>query len=249
MSAAAVAGLTTISPASAVPSISTTALGAGTGDDELTMGLAYEEEVEQAAVDADGHAERNALPQHGEATDHAQRPAHLHGRQTGSGLVGFAGEVHEERVTAELEQTAAVRDGKVEERDEAGVDGGSELLGARLPQTGQALGELCESRNVDEGDGALEFLVRQLRCRPDPFDGEAREVGRQGMTDVGRDGCRRRIRHDRPGISRSSPVADATGLHIHGNVPGRARREIFERDDLRRPVGVGVGVVDHPDHP
>ena len=89
-----------------------------------------------------------------------------------------------QRVAAELEQAAAVGDGEIEERDEAGVDRRRQLLRTRLPEPGQSLRELGEARDVDEGDGALELLVQLLGVGADPLDGEPREVRRQGMADI-----------------------------------------------------------------
>ena len=163
LSAAAVAALMTISPASAVPSISTTALAPGPVTTNSRWDSPTRKKLNRPLWTPTDMRSEMRLPQHGEATDHAERPAHLNGRQAGPGLVRLAREVDEQRVTAELEQAAAVGHGQVEKRDEAGVDRRGELLGARLPQTGQALGELGEPRNVDERNGALELLVRSAR--------------------------------------------------------------------------------------
>ena len=121
--------------------------GAGprTGNDELTVRRADEEEVEEPAVDPHRHPQGDPLAQDGQAPDFSECPPHLDGGAAGTCLMGLTGEEEQQGVAAELEQPAPVGDGQVEQGDEAGPDGGGELLGPHLPVPGQSFGQFGEA--------------------------------------------------------------------------------------------------------
>ena len=120
--------------------------GAGprTGNDELTVRVTDEKEVEEPAVDPHRHPQGDPLAQDGHAPDLSECAPHLDGGATGTRLMGLAREEEQQRVAAELEQPAPVGDGNVEQGDEAGPDGGRELLGTHLPVPGQSFGQFGE---------------------------------------------------------------------------------------------------------
>ena len=144
-SAAAVCGLSTISPAFGSSLHGHDGAGPRTGDDELAVRRADEEEVEDPAVDPHRHPQGDPLAQDGQAPDFSECPPHLDGGAAGTCLMGLTGEEEQQGVAAELEQPAPVGDGQVEKGDEAGPDGGGELLGPHLPVPGQTFGQFGET--------------------------------------------------------------------------------------------------------
>ncbi len=93
--------------------------------------------------------------------------------------VARSGEEQQERVTAELQQSAAgsVRD--LEERLEAGADRVRDLFGADLAVTGQPFGHLGEPGDVDEQQGAVDRLGALVGGVVGPFDGQPGDIGAQ----------------------------------------------------------------------
>ncbi len=206
--AEAVASLTTISPASAVPSMVTVVVAAG----PVTMSSRWDSPTRKKWnrplwTPTDIRSCTFWPRTVSRPTVRSARRISTAARQARA-CVCLSGEVEQLGVAAELEEPPPVGHGDVEERDEAGADGGGELLGPDLPVFGEALGELGEAGDVDEGDGALELAVTGLRLSRHPLDGEPGEVRRERAAGLVRralgclGGCHR---------GRSSRSAGATG--------------------------------------
>ena len=113
--------------------------------------VADQEEMEQSAVDADRHSQRDPPRGGAGAPDAAQHRAHpVGGACRVRGMVGPA-EEQEDRVAAPLDQVGAVRAGGVEQRGERPAQDVAHLLGADLSLAGEPFGERGESRDVGQG--------------------------------------------------------------------------------------------------
>ena len=200
--------------------------GAGprTGNDELTVRGADEEEVEDPAVDPHRHPQGDPLAQDGQAPDLSQRAPHLDGGAASTRLMGLTGEEEQQGVTAELEQPAPVGDGQVEQGDEAGPDGGGELLGPNLPVPGQTFGQFGETRDVDEDDRADLLLVPLIGRCGDPVDDQPGEVGRERVLGLGAAAWRR-------GTPRCAPKGLTHGLSFSSSAI-----DWFEGQLCRQPL-------------
>ena len=161
-------------------------------DDQLPVGAADQEEVEDTGVRADRHAQRHLAGGRGERADPAQLAAHPVG--CGDGAVGVPVALEEEQqcVAAELDQAALVGVGLGEERPERVADHVRDLLGTDLALPRQALRHLCEPGHVDEHRRALELPSEDVGSRPRPVEHQAREVRLQrGRHDAGHPALRR----------------------------------------------------------
>ena len=90
--------------------------GAGprTGNDELTVRLTHEKEVEESAVDTHRHPQGDPLTQDGHAPDHSKCAPHLDGGARGPRLMGLARKDEQKRVAPELEYPASVSNSNVD---------------------------------------------------------------------------------------------------------------------------------------
>ena len=87
----------------------------------------------------------------------------------------FPGEEQQQRVAAELDQTAAVLIGRGEQLAEHESDDVGDLLGSHPAEPGQPLRHLREARDVDEHHRAVDGLHAQVGLLDDPLDGEPRQ--------------------------------------------------------------------------
>ena len=183
-SAAAVAAVITISPACRRSLGLDGRRRSGTGDDELPVRVADEEQVEPSGVDADRDAQHDEAGGGVDAADDAQ--ARPHGDRATCGAVGMpvAGEQEQHGVAPELQQAAAQRVGGGEELLEAGVDRVGNFLGTDLAVPREAFRHLGESGDVAEHHGAVDGLPGRAAiggqgAGTEPVDGQSREVRQQ----------------------------------------------------------------------
>jgi hypothetical protein len=172
------------------------------GDEQFPMGVADEEELEAAGVEAGMHPQLDGSRRRARTPDRPQRPPHLERRPRRTLGVPVALVEEQERVAAELEQAAAERVGPVEERRERRVHHVRHFLGARAPAARELLRHRREARDVDEGESPVDLEPAPLRARPQPLDRQPRnerdELGRAvGSVAVGR-----RHRGERASITR-----------------------------------------------
>jgi len=163
---------------------------AGTGVDHIPIGpdgkpsdpdvyhaelLKLERALSWAADD--GHAQHDLGQPGGNPADLSQLAPHGNRRGAGPACVLGAVEPHRQRVTAELQQRAAVTAGDDQQLGEAEVDGVDELLGSLRADPGQPLGQPGEPGHVGEGHRALERL--------DPLLGRRGQTPKQEKGQVG----------------------------------------------------------------
>ena len=184
----------------------------GASDDELEMRLAREEEVDIAAVDADGHAKPHQAGRRLYAADFAQRTAHVDGGAAATLSVGGPGEEEEKGIAAELEQIPGlvVRGG--EKLREALVEYFGHLFGADLTLAGEPLGHGGEAGDVDEDERALDGAPASAGRLALPLRKEAGKVGRE---------VRGHMRAASGGLARTGSAA--LGIILDGPNPRRAR--------------------------
>ena len=115
------------------------------GDDELTVAVAEQVEVEPAAVRADRDLQRDAPGGGPEASDPAHRPRHEKRRPAGTGRGVRVGEVQEDSVPTPLEEVGAVGGGDAEEFPEDRADDVTDLLGTDLAASCEAFGQRREA--------------------------------------------------------------------------------------------------------
>ena len=130
--------------------------GRRSGDDELAVGPPDAVEVDLAAVDADGHAQRDAADRRRHGRRLLQCAAHLHRRVAGLDRMVHSAEHDEKGVAAELEQDASACVGQLEHAAEHAVQHLGELLGADPAPPGQALGQVGEAGDVDEAERGVQ---------------------------------------------------------------------------------------------
>ena len=119
--------------------------GSRTGNEEFTVRRTNEEKIEEPAVDAHRHAQRNPLAQNSAPSDLTERPSHLDCGTTRTGLMRFAGEKEQQSVTTELEQPAPIRDSQVEQGHETVPDRRREFFCPYFPVLRQTLREFREA--------------------------------------------------------------------------------------------------------
>ena len=121
----------------------------GPGDQQLPVRGPGDEDVHGAAVDADGHPQLHGGARRLDPADLPESPAHP---DRGAGCARWmvvTVEEEQQRVAAELQESAALRIGDLEQRREARPDGVGELLRALRSDLGEALGQPREARDVD----------------------------------------------------------------------------------------------------
>ena len=178
--AAAVAGLTRTSPASASSSSLIVAVAAGARDHELLVTRLDEEEMTGPRVDAGGHPEPHLADRAHRPARALDEPLHLRGRAAGSLGVRVAGEENQQSVAAKLEDVAssAVRD--PDQAFENTADRQHQLLGARSTFRLEPLGEGRESGEIDRDQRPVELApwLGRRACRPVAH--EPRQIRLQG---------------------------------------------------------------------
>ena len=121
------------------------------------MEVSAQEEVEQAAVDPDGHAQIDLPRRRRRLADPLQAPTHPRRRPRGPRRVVLPIEQQQDGVASPLDQPGAVLVGDREELGEGRVQDVVELFEAHLPLAGEALGHLGESGDIDECDRACDL--------------------------------------------------------------------------------------------
>ena len=130
--------------------------------------------------DAEHHEARRRL----DPADGAQAEPHPDGRVRGERRVVVAGEQEQQRVAAELQETATRGVGDFEELLEARVDRVGDFFGADFAVTRQPLRHLGEAGDVGEHHGALDqppgrTRVADRRVGARPVEGQPRNIGNQ----------------------------------------------------------------------
>ena len=146
------------------------------GDDELPVQVADEEEVEDAAVDADRHAKRDRSRVRADASDTTHGALHLESGPAGPPFVLVAVEEQEHGVAAPLDHPGAELVCAREALGETLVEDLVHLLGPDLASAGEPLRQVGEARDVDERERALDPPVDALGRLSDPLDDETRDV-------------------------------------------------------------------------
>jgi hypothetical protein len=149
------------------------------GEEQLAVHVAREEEVEKTAVHAGVHAQRRRARARLRTRDLPQRDPHPVQRPRRVRLVVLAVEEEQERVAAELEDSATVLVGHLEEARQRGVHDPRQLLGTRPAEPGQALRELREAGDVHERRRALHREHALVGPTARPFNDQSREIRRQ----------------------------------------------------------------------
>ena len=211
------------------------------GDHELAVRRPDQEHVEEVAVDPDRHPQVHPLTQDVESAGGPQVPPHGEGRTARTRLVLGSREEEEQGVPAELQQLGAIGVGQGQEADEALVDDGSEFLGSDLALFGQSLGELGETRDVDEDQTALDRPVVQLGCGGLPVHDQARQVRHEEVRGHSLHVIRRKDLGDGPWSGPSRHGHQPSGLEptrprLRTSL-GRGRRS---RQGVRRTPHFGV---------
>ena len=148
---------------------------AGAGQQQLSVTLADEEEVELAGVNSDRHAQANLAGRGVDRTHLAERAPHAdRGGDAVRGVV-LPREEQEQGVSAELDQAAAVCVGRAQQLAEHEADDVGHLLGADAAQPRQPLGHLGEAGDVDEHDRPLERPHPHVRILADPANRQPRQ--------------------------------------------------------------------------
>ncbi len=145
-------------------------------DDELAGGLADEEQQDAPGVDADRHVQVQSPHRRGDGGGLPKRPLHLDHRVAGALGVTFPAEEQQERVTAELQQVAAAREGAVQHAAEHPVQRLDNLLGTDPSALGELLGEGRETGDVREHQGPVEVAPAFAGHLVVPGEHDARHV-------------------------------------------------------------------------
>ena len=127
-----------------------------TGDDQLPVGLARREHVERARVQPHRDAEHDEPRRRLEPADRSQPVPHADRGMRGRQRVVVAGEQEQQRVAAELQETAARRVRDLEQLLEARVDRVGDFFRADLAVPSQPLRHLREARDVGEDHRAVD---------------------------------------------------------------------------------------------
>jgi len=160
-------------------------------DEELAMRLPDEEDVEGAGVEPGVHPQLHRAGRRPGPTDCPERTLHLERCPRRPGGMSLTVEEQEQGVAAELEQAPTLRIGDAEERCKGGVHHLCDLLRALAATAGEAIGHRGESRDVDEGDRALDLAPRPRRLVAQPLEGQPWNE-RDELAGRRRPGCQRR---------------------------------------------------------
>ncbi len=150
--------------------------GSRSGEDQLTVGIAHHEEVKGPAVSADRHLEAHPagrgsdLAQSLDCILHADRGVHR------PGLVVLLVEEQQQRIAAELDETAPQRVGDLHETPKALTEDLGDLLGSHLPESRQSFGHGGETGYVAEEHGPVDLAVTGLRRVRLPVQDEAGQI-------------------------------------------------------------------------
>ena len=160
-----VPGLMTISPATAVPSISTTRVEPGPVTTSSRCDVPTRKKSKEPDVHSDRHPEVDLAAGCDELAHGLKAPAHPESRTGRASCVirGSSPSNSRSGVATELEQAAALLIGNGQQLREAARDGGRHLLGAELAELGEFLRQHREPRDVGEDEGAVDRAVAQPR--------------------------------------------------------------------------------------
>ncbi len=147
----------------------------GTGDDQLAVDPAHQEEVELAAVHADRDAQPHGAGRRGAPPHALESLLHAHRRRSRAQRVVLAPEQQQDGVATELEQVGVVGVGTADQLGEGGVDHAGDLLRTFPAALRERLGEIGEAGDVGEDDRPLEALCTQRRRVAQPVDRDPRD--------------------------------------------------------------------------
>ena len=148
--------------------------GGGAGDQKLAMRGSDQEEVEAARVEAGVHSQLDGAHRGMRAADRTERASHLECRPCRPRCVTLIVVEEKERVTAELEQPAALGVRDVEQRLEGRVHHFGDLFRTCPALARKAFGHRGEAGDVDERQGSLELEPVPLGTVLEPLQGEPR---------------------------------------------------------------------------
>ena len=213
---------------------------AGASHDQLAMRLTDQEEVEPAAVRANGHAQVDAATGRVELAHRLEALAHADRRACRTGRVLrriIAGKQQEEGVATELQEAAVLLVGHAQQVGEARGDGVGHLFGTHRPELRELLGELRESGDVRKDEGPVDRVVAHAPVLRQPLEREAGKVGLEtrsegvGCTHLG---VRILSRIHRPRLG-------GEGLWLGRRSPGSWNRRFSEIVSPERPTPFGAG--------
>ena len=159
----------------------------GPGDEKLAVRLPHEEELKASGVEAGVHLQLNRAGGRLRSSDRSQRPTHLEcSTRCSRGVIVTLVE-QQQGVAAKLEQATALGIGHGEQCGEGGVHHLCDFFRAGSAEAGKPLGHCGESRDVDEGERALDLAPQGLGMVAEPFERQPRDerdkLGRRRVLD------------------------------------------------------------------
>ena len=160
----------------------------GTGDDQVAMVVVpEEEEIADAAVDADRHPQTQRAAARAQAPRRTHDPLHLiRGAASPRRVLGTL-EEQQRRVATPLDQPGAVFVGGREQGLERDVDQLGHLLGADLAPRAEHLGHPGEAGDVREDERAVVHAMTFLGPVPQPLEDERRHIRAEQLVVVTED--------------------------------------------------------------
>ena len=159
--------------------------GRRSGDNELPVPAARQEEHDLAAMYADGHPQPCRARSAGNPAGPPERPSHLPRGGACRSRMPVALEEQQHRVATPLDQIRAVFAGDIQQAGEYGVEDLAHLFGPHLARPRESLGQPGEPGDVDEPQRAVHRAVTGPRATSQPVDHDCGHVRPEGLVLVG----------------------------------------------------------------